>query len=84
MLYLLRVSFLATKRAQDGTYVAYNQRKTFPLLDHRCVMCVTTASTNVQWQIPEAEQNMDLEPRWLAAAVLEKRNLRPAALQAGC
>lgn len=51
-------------------------------------MCyITTANTNVQWQIPEAaaEQNMDLEPHWLvAAAVPEKRNLRPAAPQAGC
>jgi hypothetical protein len=41
-------------------------------------MLVTTTNTNVQWQIPEAvaEQNMDLEPHWLvAAAVLEMRNL---------
>jgi hypothetical protein len=50
-------------------------------------MLETTANTNVQWQIPEAaaEQNMDLEPHWLVvAAVFEMRNLRPAALQAGC
>jgi len=50
-------------------------------------MLETTANTNVQWQIPEAaaEQNMDLEPHWLVvAAALEMRNLRPAALQAGC
>ena len=62
-------------------------RKTFTSLDHKCVMLVTTANTNVQWQIPEAaaEQNMDLEPHWLVVvAVLEMRNLRPAALQAGC
>ena len=50
-------------------------------------MLVTTANTYVQWQIPEAaaEQNMDLEPHWLVvAAVLEMRNLQPAVLQAGC
>ena len=57
-------------------------RKTFTSLDHKPVMLVTTANTNVQWQIPEAaEQNMDLEPHWL---VLEMRKLQPAALQAGC
>lgn len=50
-------------------------------------MLVTTANTNVQWQIPEAvaEQNRDLGPHWLVAAVvLEMHNLRRAALQAGC
>jgi flavin reductase (DIM6/NTAB) family NADH-FMN oxidoreductase RutF len=62
-------------------------RKTFTSLDHKCVALLTTANTDGQRQVPEAAAvwNMGLEPHWLvAAAVLEKRKLQPAVLQAGC
>ena len=81
MLHLPWVPFLVTKKVQNGTYVAC-RRNALPgkLSPHRTtnVMLVSTANINVQWQIPEAaaEQNMDLEPHWLVAAVVfEKRNL---------